>query len=641
MALGAHRTADHSALAVIDGPAGVGKTALAVSFAHQVADRFPGGQLYIDLHGFAPAGAPVKPHDALAALLGALGVSPADLPPGTEALSALYRSVLADRRLIVVLDNAHDAQHVRPLLPGGAACFTVVTSRRSLTGLIAGESAKPITLASLPPAESGELLVRRIGAARSASEPEAIEDLVTLCAGLPLTLNIAAAAATVRPDVALATIVQNLRDTTSRISAFNTEDVGTELRGVLSWSYCDLPVDAARVFRLLGLHPDTDIPAAAAAALSALPTDETERIMKDLVQLHLVIKAGERYALHSLVRAYAVELLADDPERSNALRRMLDHYLHTSHGATRRLDPGRDPIALPAPVSGAEPAAFDDDAAALAWFEQEHDTLPGVVDQAIAYGHDRRAWQIAWSITDGLRRRGRWTTLVDVLRQAASAAERTGDVDAEARMHSLLGYTLIQTAHRDEALARFERALHAFERIHRPVDVAHVELGIAHLLLDQGRLTEALRHAQSAISAYRKSRHDHGLARALNTIGFIHAQLGESEQALSMCRQALDIYRQLDARNGQADTLDSLGLAYRQLGRIDESVASYRQALALFRELDLPFHYSDTLTNLGDTFVAGHDSAAARQVWLEALEILEELGNPTTDRLRDRLRTVE
>jgi hypothetical protein len=336
-------------ISAIGGTAGVGKTALAVHWAHQVADRFPDGQLYVNLRGFDPSGSVMAPAEAVRRFLDALQVPPERIPVDLDAQAALYRSQLACKRMLVVLDNARDTVQVRPLLPGAPTCLVVVTSRGQLTSLVAVDGAHPLTLDLLTEAEARELLARRLGPDRIAAEPQAVEQIVGCCARLPLALSIAAARAE-QSGFPLAALAGELAETGRRLDVLDAGDAAGQVRAVFSWSYTALSSAAARLFRLLGLHPGPDISAAAAASFAAVPPAETRRLLAELVRASLLTEhTPGRYAFHDLLRAYAVDVThTHDPadQRRAAVGRMLDHYRHTAHTAERLLNPARDPIPL-------------------------------------------------------------------------------------------------------------------------------------------------------------------------------------------------------------------------------------------------------------------------------------------------------
>ncbi|HZM83727.1 MAG TPA: NB-ARC domain-containing protein, partial [Candidatus Limnocylindrales bacterium] len=383
-------------ISAIDGTAGIGKTALAVQWAHQAADRFGDGQLYVNMRGFGPADSPMTPAEAVRVFLDALGVPPDRIPSNLDAQVGLYRSLLADRRMLVVLDNARDAAQVRPLLPGSPGGLVIVTSRNRLGPLVAAEGAEPLTLDLLTRAEAEELLARRLGDKRIASDPMAVEDVIARCARLPLALAILAARAAAHPDFPLADLATELVEVRRSLDGFDAGDAATNVRTVLSWSYRQLSEPAARLFRLLSLHPGPDIGLPAAASLvgtdADAEVDDVRASLAELTRSHMVAEpASGRFGFHDLLRAYAGELVHSlDPQedRRVATTRLLDHYLHTAYAAERLLRPQRDPIALDPPQPGVRLGALADLPQALAWFTTEHPALVAVVAQAENSSYD-------------------------------------------------------------------------------------------------------------------------------------------------------------------------------------------------------------------------------------------------------------
>ena len=335
-------------ISVIAGTAGVGKTALAVHWAHRVAARFPDGQLYVNLRGFDPCGPAADPAQALRGFLDAFALPPERIPASLDAQMALYRSLLAGKRVLVVLDNARDAEQVRPLLPGSPGCLAIVTSRNHLTGLIATQGAHPLDLDLLTPAEARELLARRLGTGRAGGEPEAVDEIIAGCAGLPLALTIAAARAATSPGFPLDVFAAELREASRVLDPFDAGDVATDVRAVFSWSYRALSPDAARLFRLLSLHPGPDITVTAAASLAGIPAARARALLAELTRGHLLAEPRPgQYAFHDLLRAYATEQTHahdDDDARRSAAGRVLDHCLHAAHAAATLIDPYFAPV---------------------------------------------------------------------------------------------------------------------------------------------------------------------------------------------------------------------------------------------------------------------------------------------------------
>jgi DNA-binding SARP family transcriptional activator len=386
------------AICVIDGMAGIGKTTFAIHWAHRAARHFQDGQLYLDLRGFDASGTATAPEDALYSLLCSLGVPAGQIPDGLDARAGMYRSVLAGKRVLVVLDNARDVAQVRPLLPGSAGCLVIATSRNPLTGLAMTDGARLVTL-NLPSVSTArETLERRLGADRIAAEPGAVEEIIRLCGQLPLALAIVSARAA-HPGFTLDSIAAELQRTQSRLDALGPAGVAADARTVFSWSYHHLSPQAGRLFRLLSLHPAADITAAASASLLGAPPDEANRLMAELTNTSLLTEYRPgRYSFHDLIRAYAAELLeSTDPEmdRRAALARLLDHYLQSAQAAHAALKPRRRLTAPGQPRPGVSPEQFSDYESALSWFTTERRVLSAAVSVAIDSDVGFPAWQLA------------------------------------------------------------------------------------------------------------------------------------------------------------------------------------------------------------------------------------------------------
>ncbi len=621
------------AIATVSGSAGVGKTALAVHWAHRVAARFPDGQLYVNLRGFGTAGSALDPADALRGFLRALGVPEARLPVDRDALTGLYRSALAGKQMLVVLDNAGDLEQVRPLLPGSPGCLVVVTSRHRFTPLVAVEGAHALDLGLLPHAEARDLLVHRLGPDRVANEPLAIEAIIEGCARLPLALAIVAAQATSRPGFRLATLVAQLRDATSALDTLRGGDPATDVRAVFSWSYHALNPTAARMFRLLGLHPGAEIGTAAAASLAGVPLRQARTLLAELTGANLLTEhAPGRFGFHDLLRAYAAEQAtahdADDPPRT-VRHRLLDHYLHTAHDAALLLHPHRfHPFALTAPEAGTTVERPADVERALVWFTTERPTLLAVIGTAVGTGADTHTCRLAWSLSTFLERQGHWHDLATAQRAALVGARRLADRHTQAQAHQDLAGAEIRLGGYSDAHTHLRAALALFSRLGDRAGQAHTHLDLAWLFERQNRHAEALGHASQALDLFTATGHQDGQARALNQIGWCHAHLDDHHQALSHCRQALALHRKLGDRAGEAHTWDSLGHAHHHLGASRHATACYQHALRLFRQLGDRYNEAGTLTHLGNIHHATDDSDAAHTIWNHALAILGDLDRP-------------
>jgi len=628
-------------ISAIGGTAGVGKTALAVHWAHQVADRFPDGHLYIDLRGFGPGGQVVTPAEAVRRFLDALQVPPERIPVDLDAQVALYRSQMAVRRMLIVLDNARDSAQARPLLPASAGCLVLVTSRNQLSGLVAADGAHPIDLDLLSTAEAHELLARRLGLHRVAAEPDAVAQVIVRCARLPLALALVAARAATRPQMALRVLAGELADAGQRWQALTGDDPHSDVRSVFSWSYQALTSAAARLFRLLGLHPGPDISAPAAASLAGIPPDAVRPLLAELIQASLLTEPTPgRYSFHDLLRDYATQLadsIDADEQRHQATGRILDHYLHTAHAGDRLLHPSRHPVPLALRQAGVTPEQLSDQARAWSWFAAHRPVLLAAVAHAAATGYDTHTWQLAWAVATFLDRRGHWHDLMAVGRTSAAAAQRLADITAQARSHHNVASAYMQLGRLDEAHTELRHALDLDARTDNQMQQAHTHLSLGYLSGQRGQFAQALHHAWQALHLCQAIGYQAGQAQALNSIGWNHTLLGEHEQALTYCQQALTLYRQLGDRHGQAVTWHSLGHAHHHLGRHTRALTCYQHALTLSRDVGDRYYEAAALTNLGDTHHTTGNPHAARDAWQEALTILSDLDHPNAAQVRAKL----
>ncbi|MET8085745.1 tetratricopeptide repeat protein [Micromonospora sp. NPDC005237] len=622
----------------LSGTAGVGKTTLAVYWAHRVADRFPDGQLYVDLRGFDSTGTVVTTVEAVRGFLEALEVPPERIPTHLPAQVGLYRSLLAGRRMLVLLDNARDADQVRPLLVGSPTCLVLVTSRNRLAGLVATEGARPVGVELLSAAEAWQLLARRLGADRLAVEPQAVDEIIERCARLPLALAVLAARSAANPAFSLATLAAELRAAPRPLDSFDGGDAGTDVQAVFSWSYRSLTPAAARLFRLFGCHPGPDIGVAAAASLAGLPREQVPRLLAELAHAHLVSEhAPGRFGAHDLLRAYAAEQadrLEPAEARRAAIRRGLDHYLHTAHAAALLLQPGRDPVALAAAPPGVAPEEITDHAQALDWFTIEYPVLLAAVAHGKRAGFDGHAWQLAWTLVDFLQRRGRWPDLAVAQRTALAGARRAGDRLGQANAHRDLARVLSRLGRVDEAASNYRQALALFGALGDHTGQARTHRAFGAMLDGLGRYAEALDHVRRALALYRDAGHLAGEASARNAVGWAHAQLGQYRPALAHCEQALALLRRTGDRHGEANTWDSLGFIHARLGDHREAIRCYGRALRLYRRISDRYDEADTLARLVESRRAAGDPAGAARTWRRALGILDDLGHPDGERVR-------
>ena len=628
-------------ISAIGGTAGVGKTALALHWAHQVAHRFADGQLHVDLRGFDPSGIPATPAEAIRGFLGPLGVSSDAMPAAPDAQATLYRGLLAARKMLIVLDNARDEQQVRPLLAAGPGSLVVVTSRNQLTGLAATDGARLLPLDVLPTAEAVRLLAARIGADRAAAEPEAIAEIAALCAFLPLALAVAAAHAAARPGFPLSALAAELRDTASRLDALDSGDPAASVQSVFSWSYRQLAPAAARLFRLLGLHPGPDISVPAAASLAGLSEPAARRLLRDLARDCLITEhVPGRYACHDLLRAYAAAQARDEDsaaDRAAAVTRLLDHYLHTAYAAALLINEWRDPMTL-APLSpGAAPEPLDGYQQAMAWFETEHDVLSAATAPAAGSGFDRHAWQLACAMSTYLDRRGRWQQAAAIFSAGLAAAERLGDTAGRAVLCRLLGKAFFWSGDRERAAVHARRSVELSQLAGDRRGEARSRTVLAAIAEAQGRYADAISHSEHALRLYEAAGYQAGVAEQLNNIGWEHALAGDYEQARTFCRRSLSLSAELGHRHSEGYAWDSLGYAEHRLGNFSEAAACYERALSIARELGNRWAETDALTHLGDMRHAAGDLDPAREAWRQALAIFSDLGHPDAEKVRAKL----
>ena len=548
-------------ISAIGGTAGVGKTALAVQWAHQVRARFPDGQLYVNLRGYDPD-QPVPAADALAVLLRSLGVSGHDIPMEADERAARYRSLLAGRRMLIILDNARDTGQVRPLLPGSAGCVTVVTSRDSLAGLVVRDGARRLDLDLLPPAEAISLLRGLIGP-RAHDDPDAAAELAAQCCRLPLALRVAAELAAAHPDVPLAGLVAELADQQQRLDLLGADgDPWSAVRAVFSWSHRHLDSGAARAFGLAGLHPGSDLDPYVAAALTGMTLEQARAVLDALARAYLIWPTGPgRFGLHDLLRAYARELAARDGERQQeaALTRLFDYYLHTASVAMDILHPAerhRRPR-IPVPDTPTPPVA--EPAAARNWLDAERATLVTVTAYTAAHGWPAHATRMSATLARYFDEGGHYPEAVTTHTHARAAAQRTGDRAAEAIALSYL----------------------------------------AGVHYRQSRYQQAANLQQQALALFRQAGDRGWEGKALANLGMICYFQGRYQKSMRLQRQALAICREAGDLPGEALALTIVGLSQERQGRYDLAACQHRRALAIAAEIGAPDLECDILVNLG------------------------------------------
>jgi transcriptional regulator with XRE-family HTH domain len=569
----------------VGGIAGVGKTALAVRWAHQVAGQFPDGQLHVNLRGFGPGGPPLPPATVIRDFLDALGVPAERVPAQPEARAGLYRSLMAGRRMLVLLDNARDSEQVIPLLPGSSGCLVLVTSRSPLTALVA-DGARQVALDVLSQAEACDLLALRLVTRRVAREPAAADQIVTLTGRLPLALSIVTARAAAHPAQPLAALASELADERHRLDALEGGELSADVRAAFSWSYQQLSPPASRMFRLLGLHSGPEVTIPAAASLAGVRRAAARQALAELTVTGLLTEpAPGRYGAHDLVRVYAAELSqAGEPagQRDEATLRLLAHYMHSSMAAWHYLIPGSggpDPGPLPSGVVPEIPASH---AQAVAWFAAERPALIAAIAAAAGSGPDFYAQQLPFPLAEHLSHVGRWQDWSDIMRTSLAAARRRGDTDIQGWALRSLGAALI-----------------------------HV-----------GRLEDAVDCLNEAMRLFTEVGDDSGLGRARHAMTIILQWRKQYDQALEYARLSVAAYRRCGERNGLA-----LALA----------ITRAREAVVAFRDRGQTTPEAEYLIVLGDALRASGDTSGARRAWRQALRMLDDTSHAMADGVRARM----
>jgi DNA-binding SARP family transcriptional activator/tetratricopeptide (TPR) repeat protein len=618
-------------ISVIDGIAGVGKTALAVRAAHQAASRFPDGQLFLDLHGFTPDTTPMSPGEALGHLLRGLGADPQHIPPGIDDQSAMYRSMLAGRRVLIVLDNADSAGQVRPLLPGAGTCLVLITSRNRLDGLIARDGARRIALDVLTPGEATALLARISKAGQVAAEPSAAAELARLCGYLPLALRIAAERAAAHTSHTLADLAAELAAEHQRLDLLAVADDPTSVRAAFSSSCHALPAATARAFRLLGLHPGADITAPAAAALLGTIPSRARTVLEELGRRHLIEETGQgRYRFHDLIRVYAAEQAARQTrdQQTRAMRRLVQWYLHTADAADAIVDPRRPRVPLSPPGHALQPLRFSSNSQALHWCDAESGNLLAVTRHAANCGMHTLAWQLPTAMFGYFYLRKPWTTWLTATRIGLSAARCAGDPLGQAATHTSLGIAHGELCQPEAAICHLTQALALARTIgHRGGEaIALVTLGAAYR--DLKRYDQAFISLRSALAIWRQAGDRWGQAIAFQYLGETYLSMGRARQAITNLQQALRIRRDIGDQYGAAWTRYDLAAAHCNLGDLGTAISHLHDALLTRQKIGDRWGEARTLALLGETLTAARRPGEARQNMLSAHAIFTELGDP-------------
>ncbi|MBE1500516.1 DNA-binding SARP family transcriptional activator [Amycolatopsis lexingtonensis] len=624
-------------IASVEGMGGVGKTTLAVHFAHEIADRFPGGQVYLNLRGYGP-GEPVEPAAALEAMLTALGVPCDAIPADLDGRAASWRTHTAGRRLLVLLDNANRTEQVRPLLPG-PGCLVVITSRWQLRALVATHGARRIALEELGDEDAVGLLAATIGVERVARDPAAAERFVRYCGGLPLAIRILAVRAAQFPDLALDEFAGSLAD--DLLGSFDLADgEGTNIRSVFSYSYQALEPPAARLLRLLGLTTGADFTAPAAAAVAGLDLTTARAGLETLASAHLLARPRPgRYQFHDLIRAYAGEVASqvDSPsQRAAALDRLLDWYLASALDASRRMRPERYYRLLELDDLGGG-LTFGSHHEALDWFVEESGNLIAAVHLARRLGRDDVCWKLAWLLQSYFVTRSRLDDWRSVFAVALEAARASGHRPGEAGILSGLGVVDGVARRYAESRRYLEQVLAIQRELGAREGEARAQYNLALASHNLEDYAGAYEHGKQALEIVRELGMGQFEASVLRALGDVCTSMGDHEQALRLADAALAVVgpdgRPVDTRFTQ----HTRGLALIGLGRFDEGIACLRDSVSMFFEMGEQYEAADVLSQLGTIHARYGDEALARECWLRSVRLLTELGHPDADDVRAKL----
>ncbi|MEV6626996.1 BTAD domain-containing putative transcriptional regulator [Amycolatopsis sp. NPDC051106] len=623
-------------IASVEGMGGIGKTTLAVHFAHEIAGRFPGGQVYLNLRGYGP-GEPVEPSAALEAMLTALGVPCEAIPGDLDGRAASWRTHTAGRRLLVLLDNANRTEQVRPLLPG-PGCLVLITSRWQLRALVATHGARRIALEELGEEDAVELLASTIGFDRVARDPAAAERFVRHCGGLPLAIRILAVRAAQFPDLALDEFVGSLQ--ADLLGSFDLADgEETNIRSVFSYSYQALEPPAARLLRLLGLTTGVDFTAPAAAAVAGLDVTKTRPLLETLAAAHLLAQPRPgRYQFHDLIRAYAGEVASQvdsASQRDAALDRLLDWYLASALSASRRMRPERYYRLLDLDdLDGG--LTFSSYHEASAWFGEEAGNLIAAV-HLTRHRRDDVCWKLAWLLQSYFVTRSRLDEWRSVFEVALEAARASGHRPGEAGILSGLGVVNGVARQYDESRRFLEQVLAIQRELGAREGEARAQYNLAMAAHNLDDCTWAYEHGMQALEIVRELGLGAFEASVLRALGDICTSMGDHDQALRLADAALAVLGPDGEPVDTRFTQHTRGLALVGLGRVTEGIACIRDSVSMFFEMGEPYEAADVLAQLGTIHLRYGDRALARECWVRSVRLLTELGHPDADDVRAKL----
>ena len=627
---------------LIAGVGGVGKTSLAAHWAHRVRERFPDGDLYLNLHGYH-AERSVSADEALDRLLRAFDIPGDRIPADRDARAALYRSLLHGRRMLVVLDNAAHIDQIRPLLPGSPTCWTLVTSRDQLGGLVVRDGAGRISLPELTAGRAAELVARVAGAERVRAEPAAVDELVRYCGNLPLALCIAAEKLASDPGLPVAELVEELAEERERLDVLSVDgDDSATVRAVFSWSYRSLRPDLARMFRLLSLPSGPDISAPAAAVLCETTATAARRALTALVDAHLLDwdPRTRRYRFHDLLRVYAAECAEADepePERRRALRRLFGWYAHTAQAAARVFAPGFTSIPVSLPEPWTAPPAFADRLAALHWCDAELDNLVAAVDKAQELGEHRLAWQLPVTLFGYFIARRTLEPWVQTHAAGLRAARLDGARAAEVWLLTSSAIAARDLHRHESAIEDFEAAIAGWREIGERWGEAWALRDLGGVYHHLGRDREATATLERARAMHIEEQDAWGEATASSMLAAAYQHEGRLEEALACLGRALEIRRAQNDRRNVGRVLNEYGSVYDALGRTDEAVRVLTDALEIHAELDNWHGEATAREQLGATFARIGQRERAREQWTQAVDLYARLGDPRAEVVLRRL----
>ncbi|WP_229907991.1 AfsR/SARP family transcriptional regulator [Amycolatopsis oliviviridis] len=629
--IGTASTGQALVISAIDGAGGIGKTSLAVRFARQVAPNYPDGQLYLDLRGFDPNRPPLSPSEALGHLLWALGSSSRRQEP--EAQASLYRSLLSGKRVLILLDNAVSTEQVRGLLPGVSSSLVLVTSRNRLSGLVARDGARRLTLGLLTEAEALELLRNAIGAERVDAEPAEAARLAQLCGYLPLALRVAAEKISSRSDRSLHELVENLID--EQLDALELDDDEmSSVRGIFSWSYDSLDPALARAFRYLGLLPGPDVGIAAAAALVGATGTETENLLRSLSDQHLLDDSGDRFHFHDLIRTYAGELVKaqeTEEERAAAMHSLLAWYLFSARSAIQRILPDYHLFPANLPSTPYDLPDLDSPEAARAWCALEALNVLALTERATELGEYGIAWQLAWCMYEHYYSTGQLTEWRKLLTVALVSAEQLEDPEPQMRILIQFGIASSRLGRNDEAVRHLERGVALARPAGNEDLLLRLLVNLASTLREMKQYDQGIQYAQEAFQLTKKFGGDYRTAGCLDSLCELYAESNQPEKALEYGAIGLEAARAAGASLLEANMLVNTAHAHRDLGDPAMALRQYEAALRLCRKLGDRYHEALALLGIATLQKQASRLAQARELAHRALDIFVRLDGEEAD----------